>query len=99
MKHKNPYMIRDVDNFLEVSANSSHPELNDAKRIWQFNGYRFDNEDQVAKFFESEGLDLKQYDFDVERKRNMIQGKDEYVIHIKEKWKTKNNQALRNMKV
>lgn len=62
-KHHNPYLIRDSNNLLEVGENSSHPELDDARRIWKFHSYTFQSATEVERFFNSEGLDLSQYDY------------------------------------
>lgn len=61
MKHINPYTINDPDNWAEVTENSSHPELNDARRVWRFGGYGWNNATDAIKFLEGEGLDPKRY--------------------------------------
>jgi len=97
MKHVNPYHINDPHNWLEVSANSSHPELKDAKRIWKFGAYSFTSENEVAKFFESEGLKISQYSTNPTLRKNGFNGKNEIIIEIVEKYKSRNQQALRSL--
>lgn len=61
--HINPYRINDDKDLLEVTENSSHPELQDSKRLWHFGAYTFKSGNEVKKFFEAEGLDITQYWF------------------------------------
>lgn len=98
MKHKNPYYINDHEDLLEVTANSSHGELKDCKRLWKFGGYTFDSPTKVEEFFNQEGLDIRKYDWDPEYVKNWHAGSSLIVIHIKEKWKTKNHRALQGLK-
>lgn len=97
MRHSNPYKIHDPDNFLEVTANSSHPELQDARRIWKFHAYTFTNETEVAKFFESEGLNLKDYHYEPEYKKDNYNGKHLIVINIKPKNQSFSKKRLRSL--
>lgn len=58
-RHVNPYRINDPHDLFEVSENSSHPELCDAKRIWKFRGRTFRSATEVQKYFDNEGLNPK----------------------------------------
>lgn len=60
-KHYNPYRINDPKNLFEVGENSSHPELEDTKRIWEFNGHIMRSATEVEKYFNNEGLDPRKY--------------------------------------
>lgn len=80
MKHKNPYYIRDEKNWFEVCENSSHPELNDSRRVYHFKGNTFLNATQVDKFFKSEGLDPRRYAYVAKRELDEVTAKN--VIHI-----------------
>lgn len=60
-RHVNPYRILDPKNLLEVTENSSHPELGDSKRIYRFKAYTFHSAAQVLRFFDSEGLRLQDF--------------------------------------
>lgn len=60
-KHRNPYRIQDERNLFEVTANSSHPELNDSKRVWHFRGYTFTSPERLQDFFNNEGLNPAHY--------------------------------------
>lgn len=53
--------IYDEKCIFEVGENSSHPELQDAERIWLFGGYTFRTATELEKFFANEGLDPKMY--------------------------------------
>lgn len=61
MKHHNPYRINDHENIFEVTENSSHPELKDAKRLWIFGAYTFKSATELERFFKEEGLDPRHY--------------------------------------
>lgn len=61
-RHINPHRVNDPSDIFEVGENSSHPELDDARRIWKFGAYTFNSATEVAKFFEQEGLNPRQYD-------------------------------------
>jgi hypothetical protein len=61
LKHKNPYRINDPQNLFEVGENSSHPELNDKKRVWSFRGYTFHSATELERYFNNEGLDPRRY--------------------------------------
>jgi len=61
LKHVNPYRINNPNDLLEVSENSSHPELKDAKRVWSFRGYTFHTATELERYFKSEGLDIRRY--------------------------------------
>ncbi len=60
-RHRNPHRIRDEKNLFEVTANSSHPELRDSKRVWHFKGYTFTSPERLEQFFHNEGLDPRRY--------------------------------------
>lgn len=60
-KHVNPYSIHDPANLFEVGENSSHPELKDAKRIWEFKGYTFRSAAKLQDFFKDQGLDSRKF--------------------------------------
>lgn len=92
-EHRNPYRINDPDNLLEVSANSSHPELADAKRVWLFGGYVFQTPEAVERFFNDEGLDLRHYDIEP-RLRKTTGGKNEIIIRIVHKKDSRNTRGL-----
>lgn len=98
MSHLNPYQINNPDDFLEVGENSSHPELQDAKRIWKLGGYTFTNATEVQKFFSDEGLDPRQYVMEPVLEKNTIAGKNRVIINIVEKWKSRNQHALKGMR-
>ena len=59
MRHRNPHRINDPTDLLEVSANSSHPELNDKYRIWKFNGYTFRKPEELERYILNEGYNIK----------------------------------------
>lgn len=61
MRHTNPYKIRDEKNIFEVGENSSHPELQDCKRIWYMNGYTFRTATELEKYMRSEGFNPKSF--------------------------------------
>lgn len=96
MRHKNPYRVNDPDDIFEVSENSSHPELDDCRRIYRFGGYTFESATELQKFFESEGLDPKRYAIEPRMEREFA--KNLITINVVEKWKSRNQQALRELK-
>jgi len=59
MNHKNPYRINDPTNIFEVAENSSHPELYDRRRIYDYKGHRFTSAEKCQKFLEEHGIDWR----------------------------------------
>lgn len=55
-KHLNPYRVNDEKNWFEVGENSSHPELDDSKRVWKFNGRHYKTATDIEKHFKEYGL-------------------------------------------
>lgn len=97
MRHRNPYRINDPSNWLEVTANSSHHELKDARRIWKFYAYTFTSETEIAKFFEQEGLDIKDYSYNPEIHKDNYNGKNLIIINVVPKSQSLNQRRLRSM--
>lgn len=60
-RHSNPYRINDPSDLLEVSENSSHPEMADAKRVWEFKGRVFHSATELQKFMENEGYNPRRF--------------------------------------
>lgn len=99
MSHKNPYRINDPNDIFEMTENSSHPELADAKRIWRFGAYTFHSATELQKFFSDEGLSPQGYVAEPYFEKNTIAGKNRIIINIVEKWKSRNQQALKGMRI
>jgi len=59
MRHLNPYRIADPNNIFEVSENSSHPELRDRRRIWDYKGKVFTSATACQKYLEGEGINWR----------------------------------------
>jgi len=95
LKHVNPYRIKDPNNWLEVTENSSHHELDDAKRVWKFRAYSFTSATEVEKFFRDEGLILK--DYVGEPKAHREYNKNLIIINIVPKSESRNHRALRSI--
>lgn len=96
MRHSNPYYIRDEKNWLEVTENSSHPELDDAKRIWKFYAYTFTSATEVDKFFSEEGLDRNKYTTESKSVREFH--KNMIIINIVPKGTSRNDRGLRSLR-
>lgn len=58
-KHSNPYRIQDPTNIFEVSENSSHPELYDKLRVWDYKGRVFTSATECQKYLEDHGIDWR----------------------------------------
>lgn len=99
MKHSNPYKIHNPDDFFEVSENSSHPELQDAKRVWRFGGYTFLTATELKKFFEAEGLNPANYVQEPYFEKNVVGGKNRIIINVIERWKSRNEAAIRGVRM
>lgn len=95
-RHLNPYRILDHKNWLEVSENSSHPELNDARRIWKFQAYTFTTATEVDKFFATEGLKLS--DYATEPVWHKEYGKNLIIVNIVPKYLSRNERGLRSIR-
>jgi hypothetical protein len=59
MRHSNPHRILDPNNVFEVAENSSHPELRDKYRIYEYKGKIFKTATQCQKYLEDEGVDWR----------------------------------------
>jgi hypothetical protein len=95
MKHTNPYVINDPNNIFELGENSSHPELKDARRIWRFHSYVFSSATELAKFFDDEGLNPKNYVIEPELKSDM--GKNMITINVVPKHQSRNLNRIKRM--
>jgi hypothetical protein len=58
-QHRNPYRISDPTNIFEVSENSSHPELMDRRRIWDYKGKVFRTATECQRYLEDEGINWR----------------------------------------
>ena len=56
-QHRNPYRIQDPNNIFEVSENSSHPEIFDKRRIWDYKGKVFKTATECQKYLIDNGID------------------------------------------
>jgi len=93
MKHRNPYAITNPDDIFEVSENSSHPELKDAKRIWRLGGYVFHSSTELHKFFTDEGLNPRNYVIEPVIQSDM--GKNKITVNVVEKHNSRMHQRMR----
>ncbi len=56
-KHRNPHRVNDPKDIFDVCENSSHPELFERRRIYDFKGRIFQTLTDLEKFMENEGYD------------------------------------------
>lgn len=96
-RHINPYRINDPGNILEVAENSSHPELEDARRVYKFEGYSFNSATELQKFFEAEGIDIRRMTIEPVMRRNYEHGKTLIIVNVVPKHKSRNDEALRKI--
>lgn len=96
MKHKNPYRVNDPNNLFEVGENSSHPELEDARRVYKFKAYSFNSATELEKFFMDEGLNPAHYTIEPVIKRNYEHGKSLIIINVVAKSESRNERAVKN---
>jgi hypothetical protein len=96
-RHVNPYRINDPTNIFEVGDNSSHPELDDKKRIWKFRGRRFNTATELEKYMRNEGLNPKAYWM----KPYAVQeiGKKIIIIEIIERCSPEERSGVRNLAI
>lgn len=59
MRHRNPHRIHDPNNIFEVAENSSHPELYDSRRIYDYKGRRFKTAVEAEKYLTDHGINWK----------------------------------------
>jgi hypothetical protein len=97
VRHNNPYRINNPDDFFEVGENSSHPELQDCRRVWKFGAYSFSTATELQKFFSDEGLNPKNYVMEPIIQRDF--SKNLIIINIIEKWKARQKQKLRELRL
>ncbi len=97
MRHRNPYRISNPDDIFEVGENSSHPELQDCRRVWKMGGYTFSSATELEKFFRDEGLNPKGYVLEPVMHRDSANAKNMIVINVIEKWKARQKQKLREL--
>lgn len=63
MKHKNPYRVRSEKDLYDICENSSHPELVERRRIYDFKGKIFRTATELDKYFKDNGLDIRRFWF------------------------------------
>lgn len=95
MRHSNPYRINNPDDIFEVSENSSHPELDDARRIYRLGGYTFQSATELQKFMEAEGLNPRNYAIEPVMEREF--SKNMIIVNVVEKFKSRNQRALKRL--
>lgn len=86
MRHVDPYKILNPNDHAELIFNSSHPELNERKRVVHFGAYTFDKPEHLDKFFKEEQIKVDNYKYKFE-KRNNGDGTHTLHVHLVEKHK------------